>query len=81
MEIEQGGGRGDFAARLDDRFAFLQRRESRQLLGALADQGGSAVENGGPLLRRDFTPLLEPARGGLQRAFHVGGGRQRQLAQ
>ena len=78
MELEQGGGKGDLALGLDQRFALFERRDLRQMLGPLTQDRGGAVEHLRALRRVDLAPRLEPAIGGIERTVEIVGGRERQ---
>ena len=74
------GAAGDFAHRLGERLALVERDVACDRLGALAGQVGDAAQDAAALERRGVPPGLERALRGRERAVEVGRVRVRQAA-
>lgn len=71
------GGTQDFVAAFCQWFAFLERHDGRDVLGALAHQFRRTLQNARAFGRHGVAPEVKSRCGGLQGAIQIGCRRQR----
>ena len=80
VEVEQADDHHHFEAGFGERLALLHRGDAGEIVGALDQQTGSALQHGGALLRRGLAPDAEALGRDFERAVEIGRLGQRQRA-